>query len=58
MCRAREAMAMTSFVEVRETEKGLEGRAILEAGIEGECGWWMCRVESQEAEMRSLCSRL
>lgn len=58
MCRAREAMAMTSFVGVRETENGLEGSAMLEGGMEGECGWWMCRVESQEAEMRSLCSRL
>lgn len=58
MCRAREAMATTSFVAVRETEKGLEGSVMRDGGTEGECGWWICSVESQEAETRSLCSRL
>lgn len=58
MWRAREAMATTSFVAVREMEKGFEGREIEATGVEGEPGWWMWRVESQEAEIRMRWSGL
>ena len=58
MWSARVAMAMTSLVGVREMEKGFEGRAIEAAGLEGEEGWWICRVESQEAETRMWCREL
>ena len=59
MCRAREAIATTSLVGVREREKGLLGRGILMGGggVVSD-GWlerrWTCRVESQEAETRML----
>ena len=45
-------MATTSFVDVREREKGFEGREIVVGVWEGDWVWWMWRVESQEAEMR------
>lgn len=48
-------MARTSFVGVREREKGFEGRATLDVGVVEECGWWMWMVESQEAEIRMRC---
>lgn len=61
MCRAREAMATTSFVGVVEIEKGLWGSGIME-GTEGlvvvVLGRWMCRVESQEALIRRAFSLL
>ena len=57
MRREREERARTSLEGEREREKGLEGRGIMagngDVGVWGT--WWMCRVESQEAEMRSLC---
>lgn len=58
MCRAREAMATTSLVGVREREKGLEGRWMVVGTWEGWDGWWMCRVESQEAEISIECGGL
>ena len=61
MCRAREAIATTSFEGVREREKGFDGRGIVEGvGVvvaEGEM-WCMCRVESHEAEIRRLSGEL
>lgn len=58
MCRAREAMATTSLVAVREREKGLLGSGIVAGMWAGREGWWMCRVESQEAEIRMEVSWL
>lgn len=58
MCRAREAMATTSLVGVREREKGLLGTGIVAGKWAGLEGWWMCRVESQEAEIRIEVSLL
>lgn len=52
MLRAREAIATTSFVAVMDMEKGFEGREIEAMGVDGEESWWMCRVESQDAEIR------
>lgn len=43
---------MTSLVAVSDMEKGFEGRVIEAVGVEGAEGWWMWRVESQEAEIR------
>ena len=57
MCKALEAIATTSLVEVREREKGLLGRDILTIGSDGLERWWMCNVESQEPETRILCCR-
>lgn len=36
MCRAREAIATTSFVDVGEREKGFEGREIVVGDWEGD----------------------
>ena len=55
MCRAREAMATTSLVGVREREKGLEGRWMVVGTREGFDGWWMWRVESQDADTSIEC---
>lgn len=54
MCRARDAIATTSFVDVAEREKGLFGREIVSGALEGKERWWRWRVESQEAEMSML----
>lgn len=48
-------MATTSFVRVRDMEKGFEGREIEVMGVEAEKGWWTWRVESQDAEIRMRC---
>ncbi len=53
--RAREAMATTSLVAVREREKGLLGREIVTGDLEGSERWWMWSVESQEADMSRFC---
>lgn len=37
--RAREAIATTSFVEVRDSEKGFDGRLMV-AGVESEFVLW------------------
>lgn len=58
MWRAREAMATTSFVAVRERENGFEGSWIVVGNWAGFDGWWMCRVESQEAETSIECCGL
>ena len=58
MWRAREAIATTSLVAVREMEKGFEGRAIEVGGLEVEERWWIFRVESHEAETRIWCWEL
>lgn len=52
MWRARDAIATTSLVAVREREKGLLGNETVMGGFEASERWWMCSVESQEAEMR------
>lgn len=57
MCRAREAIATTSLLGVREREKGLLGREIVTCGLVGEERWWMWRVLSHEAETRMFCWR-
>ena len=54
MWRVRADIARTSFVGEREREKGFEGRGIVVGGFWGWCRWWMCRVESQEVEIRML----
>lgn len=54
MCKARFAMATTNFVEVREREKGFDGRGIVEGTRVVSEVWWMWIVESQDAEMRIL----
>lgn len=51
MWRAREAMATTSLVAVREREKGLLGNEIVTGDFEGLERWWMCSVESQDADI-------
>ena len=51
MWRMRAAMATTSFVAVREREKGLAGRGIEVASLSGLERSWKWRVESQEAEI-------
>jgi len=56
MLRAREAMATTSLVAVSEREKGLLGREIVTGGFLVP-RWWMCSVESHEAEMRTFWAR-
>ena len=59
MWSARDAMATTSLEDVREREKGLEGRGIVlgvGSGVDVGEGW-MCSVESHEAETSSLCVR-
>lgn len=56
MCKAREAIATTSLVGVREREKGLFGSEIVTGGFEVE-RWWICSVESQEAEIKRLWAR-
>lgn len=69
MYTVRDPMATTSFVGERETEKGFAGRGIVAGDIVGrDSAWvdglaglavrWMCMVESQEAEIRRLCSLL
>ncbi len=58
MWRAREAMATTSLVGVRERENGLLGSGIVAGKWGGLEGWWMWSVESQEAEMRIEVSLL
>lgn len=61
MWRARDAMATTSFVAVREIEKGFEGSGIT-AGRESVVVPVSVRdtwsVESHEAEIITLCSGL
>ena len=52
MWRARDAMATTSFVGVSESENGLFGKEILIGSLEGFERWWMCSVESHEADIR------
>lgn len=52
MWRVREVIAMTNFEAEAEREKGLAGRGIVVGGVGGWERWWMCRVESQEAETR------
>ena len=47
-------MATTSLVAVRERENGFLGSEMVMGGVEGLERWWMCRVESQDAEMRML----
>ena len=47
-------MATTSFVGVREREKGLLGSATVHGGWVGSERGWTCSVESQEPEMRSF----
>ena len=51
-------MATTSLVGDSEIEKGLEGRGMMLGTRVESSVWWMCRVESQDAEMRSLCGEL
>lgn len=51
MWRAREAMATTSLVAVSEREKGLLGNKIVVGGFERSERWWMCSVESQDADI-------
>lgn len=58
MWRVREAMATTSFVGVRDMEKGFEGRVTEAMGLEGAERWWIWRVESQEADTRMRCCGL
>lgn len=58
MWRAREAMATTSFVGVRESENGFEGSSAVVGTWAGFDGWWMCRVESQEADISIECCGL
>lgn len=54
MWRAREAIATTNLEAVAERENGLLGSLMtVTAPFFRE---WMCRVESQEAEMRILWS--
>ena len=58
MWSALDAMATTSFVAVREMENGLSGREIVVGGLDRLERWWICNVESQEAEMRIFLVRL
>lgn len=58
MCTAREAMATTSLVGESESEKGLLGSCTVVGGCEGSKGKWTCSVESQDADIKSACSRL
>ena len=61
MCNARDAIATISFVAVAEIENGFDGKGTMigrESGFAPASGWWMCSVESHEAEMTMLCSRL
>jgi len=51
-------MATTSLVGVSEREKGLLGRGMVAGKWAGCEGWWMCKVESQEAEIKMEVSLL
>ncbi len=44
-------MATTSFVALREMEKGFKGRGIVAGVLVGWVRVWICSVLSQEAEM-------
>lgn len=58
MCKAREAIATTNLVWVRDSENGLLGREIFVGASSCLDRWWMCIVVSQEAEMRMFWGRL
>lgn len=58
MCRAREAIATTSFVGERDSEKGFDGNEIVIGFHVASLAGCMCSVESQEADITSPCSLL
>lgn len=57
MCRARDAMATTSLVAVKESENGLFGRGMVTGSFEGFERWWICIVESHEADISMFWDR-
>lgn len=58
MCSARDAIATTSLVAVRDVEKGLDGRGIIEGTESGVLVRWMWSVESHEADIKIESSLL
>ena len=57
MLRARDAIATTSLVAVKESENGLFGREIVTGSFEGFERWWICSVESHDADMSMFWDR-
>ena len=58
MCRARDAIATTSFVAVRDMENGFDGRGIIIGVVLSASVRWTCRVESHEADITTESSLL